>query len=327
MPDLRVTLACGATDRTQPLIVGDVRPAGIELTFLRMYPEEVFWRMTRHAEFDAAEMSLSSYLLRRSRGDDAVLAIPVFTSREFRQSCVWVRADAGIEAPADLKGMRMGVPEYQMTAAVWIRGFLSDDYQVAPSDMKWFSGGLYEPGRVEKLPISIPNVDIQTIGVGDTLSDLLLGGQLDAIMGPRPPRGFPGPKVKRLFPNFRQVEAEYYQRTGVFPIMHAVVIRRELLEREPWVARSLYDAFCEAKREAMAKLLEPVVLSVTLPWLIAEVEDTRELMGEDYWPYGVGPNRAALETLVRYSCEQGLAERSVKIEDLFAPSTLDDYRI
>src|SRR3982075_3394748 len=144
MAALRVTLACGATDRTQPLIVGDVRPAGTELTFLRMYPEEVFWRMTRHAEFDAAEMSLSSYLLRRSRGDDAVLAIPVFTSREFRHSCIWVRSDAGIYSPQDLKGKRMGVPEYQMTAAVWIRGLLSDDYAVAPSDMDWFSGCLVE---------------------------------------------------------------------------------------------------------------------------------------------------------------------------------------
>src|SRR5919204_6332751 len=143
---VRVTLACGATDRTLPLILGDVRPAGIDLTFLRMYPEEVFWRMTRHAEFDAAEMSLSSYVLRRSRGDDALLAIPVFTSRQFRHSCVWVRADAGIQSPADLKRKRMGVPEYQVTAAVWIRGVLSDDYGVTPADMHWLSGGLYEPG-------------------------------------------------------------------------------------------------------------------------------------------------------------------------------------
>src|ERR1700716_328024 len=152
---LRVTLACGATDRTMPLIVGDVRPAGIDLTFLRMYPEEVFWRMTRHAEFDAAEMSLSSYVLRRSDGDDSVLAIPVYTSREFRHSCVWVRAHADIHTPPDPRGTRLGVPEYQMPAAVWVRGFLSDDFGVQPTDMHWFSGVLYEPGREEKLPISI----------------------------------------------------------------------------------------------------------------------------------------------------------------------------
>jgi 4,5-dihydroxyphthalate decarboxylase len=323
----RVTLACGATDRTMPLIVGDVRPAGIDLTFLRMYPEEVFWRMTRHAEFDAAEMSLSSYLLRRSRGDDAVLAIPVYTSREFRHSCIWVRSDAGIETPGHLKGMRMGVPEYQMTAAVWIRGLLSDDYGVAPSDLEWFSGGLYQPGREEKLPISIPGVRITAIQAHQTLSDMLLDGELDAIMGPRPPSGFPGPKVRRLFEDFKAVEQAYFRRTGVFPIMHTVVIRRELLDREPWVARSLYDAFCEAKARATARLSEAVVLAVTLPWLIAEVESTQALMGEDYWPYGLERNRAALETLVRYSCEQGLAQQAVAIEELFAPTTLDDYRI
>jgi 4,5-dihydroxyphthalate decarboxylase len=324
---VRVTLACGATDRTMPLIVGDVRPAGIDLTFLRMYPEEVFWRMTRHAEFDAAEMSLSSYLLRRSRGDDAVIAIPVFTSREFRHSCVWVRADAGVEAPADLKGKRMGVPEYQMTAAVWIRGVLSDDFGVAPTDMQWFSGGLYQPGREEKLPINIPGLSLRAIEPEQTLSDMLLEGELDAIMGPRPPRGFPGPRVRRLFPDFRHVEAEYFKRTGVFPIMHTVVVRRDLLDREPWVARSLYDAFCAAKARATAQLSEAVVLSVTLPWLIAEVEATQALMGDDYWPYGVEPNRAAIATLMRYSCEQGLAQRTFPVEELFAPSTLDDYRI
>jgi 4,5-dihydroxyphthalate decarboxylase len=310
-----------------PLIVGDVRPAGIDLTFLRMYPEEVFWRMTRHAEFDAAEMSLSSYMLRRSRGDDAVLAIPVFTSREFRHSCIWVRADARIESPADLKGKRMGVPEYQMTAAVWIRGSLSDDFGVAPNDMCWFSGGLYQPGREEKLPISIPGLSLSAIGPHQTLSDMLLDGQLDAIMGPRPPRGFPGPRVKRLFPDFRSVEADYFRRTRVFPIMHTVVVRRDVLDSAPWVARSLYDAFCESKARATALLSEAVVLSVTLPWLIAEVEATQALMGEDYWPYGVEANRAALETLMRYSCEQGLAQRTIPIEELFAPSTLDDYRI
>jgi 4,5-dihydroxyphthalate decarboxylase len=324
---VRLTLACGATDRTLPMILGDVRPAGIDLTFLRMYPEEVFWRMTRHAEFDAAEMSLSSYMLRRSRGDDSLVALPVFTSREFRHSCVWVRADAGIAMPSDLKGKRMGVPEYQMTAAVWIRGFLNDDFGVPPGDMHWYSGGLYQPGREEKLPISIPGVDLRAIRGDQTLSDMLLDGELDAIMGARPPRGFPGPRVRRLLPNFRQVEAEYFERTRVFPIMHTVVVRRELLDREPWVARSLYDAFCESKRRAMAELAEPVVLAVTLPWQIAEVERTRELMGDDYWPYGVEPNRAALETLMRYSCQQGLAERPIPIESLFAPSTLDDYRI
>ena len=168
--------------------------------------------------------------------------------------------------------------------------------------------------------------DVKRRGM-QTLSDLLLSGELDAIMGPRPPHGFPGPRVKRLFGNFREVEADYFRRTGVFPIMHTVVVRRDVLEREPWVARSLYDAFCEAKARAMAQLTEPVVLAVTLPWQIAEVEWTQQLMGADYWPYGVERNRATLETLMRYSTEQGLAQRTLPVEDWFAPSTLDDYRI
>jgi 4,5-dihydroxyphthalate decarboxylase len=251
----------------------------------------------------------------------------VYTSREFRHSCIWVRADAGITSPADLRGKRMGVPEYQMTAAVWIRGFLSDDFDVQPSTMQWFSGGLYQPGREEKLPINIPGVDLRPLGPDQTLSQMLANGQLDAIMGPRPPTGFPGPHVKRLFADFRTVEAEYFARTGVFPIMHTVVVRRELFEREPWIARSLYDAFVEAKARAMSQLTEAVVLATTLPWQIAEVEATQALMGEDYWPYGVERNRIALETLIRYSCEHGLAQRRVAVEELFAPNTLDDYRI
>jgi 4,5-dihydroxyphthalate decarboxylase len=292
-----------------------------------MQPEEVFWRMTRHAEFDAAEMSLSSYLVRRSREDDALLAIPVFTSREFRHSCVFVRTDAGIDSPAQLKGKRIGVPEYQMTAAVWIRGLLSDDFGVVPADMGWFTGGLLEPGREEKLPIRIPGVELRSIGADQTLSEMLLAGELDAVIGARAPRGFPGARVRRLFPNFRDVEVDYFRRTRVFPIMHTIVIRRDVLESAPWVARTLYDAFCAAKAQALAALQDPVVLSVALPWVIAEVDDTRALMGDDYWPYGLDPNRLALETLDRYAFEQGLSARHVKLEELFAPSTLDDYRI
>jgi 4,5-dihydroxyphthalate decarboxylase len=324
---IRLTLACGASDRTLALILGDVRPQGIELTFLRMYPEEVFWRMTRHAEFDAAEMSMSSYLLRRTRGDDSLMAIPVFTSREFRHSCVWVRREAGIHSPCDLKGKRIGAAEWQLTANLWIRGFLSDEYGVSSHDLSWFLGGLYEPGRIEKLAVSIPGVELNQIRPDQTLSQMLTDGELDAVIGPRPPRGFPGPHVRRLFEDFRSVEADYFARTGLFPIMHTIVIRRDVLERDPWVARSLYDAFRESKRRAMAELGDPVVLSTALPWQIAELEVIRALMGDDYWPYGLAPNRHALETLMRYSHEQGIAQQRVPVESLFAPSTLDDYKI
>ena len=324
---VRLTLACGASDRTWPLMLGDVKPAGIDLTFLRMYPEEVFWRMTRHAEFDAAEMSMSSYILRRSRGDDRAIAIPVFTSREFRHSCIWVRRDAGIDRPEDLKGKRIGAAEWQLTANLWIRGFLQDDYGVAPGDLRWFLGGLYQPGRTEKLSVDIPGVDLNQIGPTQTLSQMVVDGEIDAVIGPRPPHGFPGPRLRRLFEDFKSVEQDYFRRTGIFPIMHTVVVRRDVLEKDPWVARSLYDAFCEAKRLATHELADPVVLCTTLPWQVAEVEQTRALMGEDYWPYGLEPNRKTLETLIRYSCEQGLAAQAVEVDSLFAANTLDDYRI
>jgi 4,5-dihydroxyphthalate decarboxylase len=324
---LRLTLACGVSDRTLPMILGDVLPQGIDLTFLRMYPEEVFWRMTRHAEFDAAEMSMSSYMLRRSRGDDSVVAIPVFTSREFRHSCVWVRADAGIRRPEDLKGKRVGAAEWQLTANLWIRGFLADDYNVQPRDLRWYLGGLYQPGRIEKISLKLPGVELNQLEPQQTLSQMLQDGDLDAVIGPRPPSGFPGPRVKRLFEDFRAVEMDYFKRTSIFPIMHTVVIRRDVLERDAWIARSLFDAFVESKRRAMTELRNPVVLSTTLPWQIAEVEATQALMGDDYWPYGLEPNRTNLETLMRYSCEQGIAQQTVPLESLFAASTLDDYRI
>ena len=324
---VRLTLACGASDRTWPLMLGDVKPSGVELTFLPMYPEEVFWRMTRHAEFDAAEMSMSSYILRRSRGDESVIAIPVFTSREFRHSCIWVRRDAGISSPQDLRGKRVGAGEYQLTANVWIRGLLADDYGIQPSDVRWSLGGLYQPGRIEKLSVNIPGVELNQIGPTQTLSQMLADGEIDAVIGPRPPHGFPGPRVKRLFEDFKAVEQDYFRRTGIFPIMHTIVLRRDVYERDAWIARSLYDAFVDAKKRAMAQLEDPVVLCATLPWQVAEVEETRELMGDDYWPYGLEPNRKSLETLVRYSCEQGLASRSVEVDSLFASNTLDDYRI
>ncbi len=325
--NLSLTLACGPYDRTTPLALGDVRPAGIDLTYLRLPVEETFWRMTRHHEFDAAEMSMSSYLLRRSRGDDALVAIPVFTSRFFRHSCVFVRVDAGIQKPEDLKGKRVGVPEYQMTAAVWIRGFLEDDYGVRPSDMRWFRGGLEQPGRVEKLAVQIPGVDIQDIDSEDTLSAMLARGELDAVMGARAPSSFDGVRVKRLFPNYREVEANYFRRTGIFPIMHTVVIRKDVLERHPWVARSLFDAFAQSKARVMAELNNSAALAVMLPWMIGEVEDARALMGDDFWPYGYEPNCKALEALARYSHSQRLAARLVDPRELFAPSTLDEYRI
>ena len=324
---LPLTLACAPYDRTFALALGTVRPAGIDLTYWPMPVEEVFWRMTRHHEFDAAEMSMSSYLVRRARGDDAVIAIPVFTSRFFRHSCVFVNAHAGLRDAADLKGKRVGVPEYQITANVWIRGFLADDYGVQPSDIQWIQGGLEQTGRIEKLDISIPGVSITPIGADQTLSQMLAAGEIDAAIGARTPSTFDGVNVVRLFPDFKRVEQEYFTRTGIFPIMHAVVVRKTMLDRAPWVARSLLDAFTAARDLWLAEMSQTSALAVMLPWMVAELEETRRVLGDDYWPYGVEPNRRALEALTRYRFAQGLAERQLSVDELFAPSTLDHYRI
>jgi 4,5-dihydroxyphthalate decarboxylase len=325
--NISLTLACGAYDRTLPLALGDVRPAGIDLTYLRMPVEEIFWRMNRHLEFDASELSMSSYLLRRSRGDDRLLAIPVFTSRMFRHSCVFINASAGIRRPEDLRGKRVGLPEYQLTAAVWQRGFLQDDYGVTPTEVRWLQGGLEQPGRVEKLAIDIPGLDITPIGATDTLSDLLARGDIDALIGPRTPSTFDGQRVVRLFPDYQAVEADYFRRTRIFPIMHAIVIRKDVLDRYPWVARSLFDAFSEAKDRTLRSFDDTSALRASLPWLTAAVEQARALLGHDFWPYGLEDNRLALEALVRYSHEQGLAAHPLPVDQLFVPSTLDEFRI
>ena len=323
-----LTLACRPYDRTMALASGQVQPKGIDLTFLPMMIEEIFWRMNRHQEFDASEMSVSSYMLRRSRGDDTFVGIPVFTSRFFRHNGIFVSAGAGIEKPEDLKGKRVGVPEYQLTAIVWVRGILEDDYGVHPSDIHWVRGGQEQPGRVEKLAVEIPGVRISEIDETQTLIAMLASGEIDAFIGHFTPSTFDGVKVKRLFPNFRDVEMDYYRRTQIFPIMHCVVLRKAYLERYPWAARSLYDAFCQSKDYLLNEFKNTSALTATVPWLLSELETTRALMGEDFWPYGLTEsNRKTLETLARYSHRQGLVAREVSVDELFAASTLDEFKL
>lgn len=328
MPNLRLTLAVGDYDRTRPLLDGRIRPEGIDLVGLGLPVEEIFWRMARYEEFDASELSLSSYLLARARGDERFSALPVFPSRYFRHSCVFVHAASGIQEPADLRGKRVGVPEYQMTAPLWIRGFLADDYDVQPRDVSWYQGGLEQPGRIEKLKIALPpDVRVEPIPADRTLSQMLAAGEIDALLTARAPSTFDGQRVRRLFPDARAVERDYYRRTGIFPIMHTVVVRRPVLAQAPWVAQSLYKAFVEAKAIALDQLGKTAALTVSLPWLIQEYEQTRALMGEDYWPYGLEPNRATLEAATRYSYEQGLSVRQLSPDELFAPSTLSEYKV
>ncbi|GAB7389162.1 ABC transporter substrate-binding protein [Bacillaceae bacterium] len=330
MSKLKLSFACWDYDRIRALTDGTVQPKGIELNWLNMPVEETFWRMMRHQEFDVSELSLSSYLIARDRGYPKFTAIPVFMSRFFRHSGIYINVHSGIKEPADLRGKRVGIPEYQLTACLWIRGYLHHDYGVPASDILWFTGGQEKPGRIEKVRLDLPpEIKIESIGPDKTLNEMLDSGELDAFIGPRAPSCFlnGSPNVRRLFPNYVEVEKDYYRRTGIFPIMHVVAIKDEILEQHPWVAANLYQAFVEAKNKVYEGFNQTAALKVTLPWLVNEIERTKELMGEDFWPYGLEKNRKTLEAAVQYSYEQGLIKRKLAVEDLFAKSTLEEYTI
>lgn len=330
MSRLALSFGCWDYDRVGALATGAVRPEGIDLNMLSMPPEETFFRMMRHQEFDLSECSSASFLVARDRGTPRLTAIPVFMSRYFRHSCIWINTRAGINRPEDLRGKRIGLPEYQLTANVWIRGLLQHDYGVGPADVAWFTGGQETPGRHEKVPLSLPpEIKIQNIGLVKTLNQMLEEGEIDAFIGPRTPSCFVkgSPDVRRLFPDYVTVERDYFRRTGIFPIMHLVAIRDEVLERHPWVAANLYRAFVEAKNRVYQGFNQTSALKVTLPWLQAELERTRELMGEDFWPYGIEPNRRTLEALVQYAHEQGLIKSRPRVEELFASQALEAYTI
>ncbi|WP_183091685.1 ABC transporter substrate-binding protein [Streptomyces radicis] len=326
MPDQRgLTLACPGhfSDRVFDLWTGAVRPAGIDLQYLPMSPREAFRRLLR-GEFPVGEMSLSTYVTSVAHDRARFVAIPAFPSRTFRHSAVYVRDAAGIEGPADLVGRRIGVPEYQMTAAVWVRGMLQHDHNVRASDVEWVTGGLQDSGRHSLEPVTVRGVNVVHEDQR-SLDDLLLAGEIDAIVAPQAPPSFAAgsPAVRRLFPDYRSVEADYFRRTGLFPIMHTVVMDRSLYESQPWIAASLYEAFDRARANAIARLTEREPLSVSLPWINDEVAQTVEVMGPNFWPYGLEPNEPVLEALCGYLVEQGICDRRVAARDLFAPTVLE----
>jgi 4,5-dihydroxyphthalate decarboxylase len=325
-----LSLACWNYDRTRALMDGSVQPDGIELTYLELPVEETFFRMVRHREFDVAEMSLSSYTVSLFREPQPFVAIPVFPSRFFRHSCIYVNASAGIREPRDLVGKRVGTPEYQMTAPVWIRGILADRYGVPVDSVTYCTGGEEEPGRVEKQKLDLPvRIRVQPIGANQTLARMLAEGEVDALHTARMPSTFRAGdgRVRRLFEDYKAVEQQYFRDTGIFPIMHTVVIRREVYEQNRWVAQALFKAFVEAQRRTYDDLYVTAALKAMLPWLTAHVEEARALMGEDYWSYGFAPNRATLATFLRYHHEQGLSPRLLTPEALFAPETMEAFRI
>jgi len=330
MSKLRLSLGCWDYDRTRALMDGTVVPDGIDLNYLNMPVEETFFRMLRHREFDVAEMSLSSYTVSLFKPERPFIAIPIFPSRFFRHSCIYVNADAGIREPKDLIGKRIGTTEYQMTAPVWIRGILDEHYGVPVDSVTYVTGGEEEPGRPEKLKIDLPpNIKVEQIGPTQTLSQMLLDGEIDALHTARMPSTFltGKGKVTRLFPDFEGVERGYFRSTGIFPIMHTLVIRREIYEANRWVAQSLYKAFVQAQQVAYQNLRETAALKIMHPWLLGNMEAVVKEMGEDFWAYGFENNRKTLETFLRYHHQGGLSKKLLTPEDLFAPETFEAFKI
>ena len=330
MSKLKLSFGCWNYDRTRALMDGRVQADGIDLNYLNMPVEETFFRMLRHKEFEVAEMSLSSYTVSLFSEARPFIAIPIFPSRFFRHSCIYVNAASGIREPKDLIGKRVGNPEYQMTAPAWIRGILQDEYQVPVDSVTYFTGGEEEPGRPEKLKLDLPpNIKVERIGADQTLSSMLASGEIDALYTARMPSSYlsSGGTVKRLFESYVGVEKAYYRKTKIFPIMHTVVIRRDVYEQNRWVAQSLYKAFCQAQAETYKDLYETAALKAMLPWLTAHVEEARAEMGDDFWPYGLEKNHTTLDTFLRYSFEQGLSKRKLNPEDLFAPESLEAFKI
>ncbi len=323
-----LSLGCWDYDRVRAVLDGRVSVPGFALKPTVMTPTDIFAKAFTEAPFDVSELSLSSYMLQVARGACAYVAIPVFISRAFRHGGVYVRSDRGIDKPKDLEGKRVGVPEYQMTMAMWVRGILKDEYGVDFRNIHWRTGGLAKPGRKERLALELPaEMDVKPIGPADTLDALLVEGDLDAVVAPATPPSFVAgdPSIARLFADPAAVERAYYKKTGIFPIMHVVGLRRTVADAHPKLASALFRAFVQARDLALEELKTSAVASanrLTLPWFAAEWEATQALMGDRVWAYGVADNRRDLEAACRYSEEQSLAPRPLKVDELFHPSTV-----
>jgi 4,5-dihydroxyphthalate decarboxylase len=328
MPSLPLSIAVGDYDRVRPLVEGEVRIDGVDPVFLLLEPEEIFFRAFRHQEFDVCELSLSSFALRTSRGDNPYAGVPVFTSRAFRHTAITVRKDR-IRNPLDLTGKRIGLPEWQLTACVWARALI-EEYGVDLRDIQWVRGGIEQAGRVEKIDLKLPDGIRLEDAPGDrSLSQMLEDGDLDGIVAPRVPscQTRSVPNIGWLFDDTRAEAEAWFRKTGVFPIMHLLGVRRALVERQPWLPATLLKAFTRAKDIAVERLADTAAAKATLPFVEDQVAAAKKLMGEDYWPYGLGPNRHVIETFLAHHRRQGLSAGSLKPEDLFHPTTWESSKI
>ena len=329
MAGLRLSVAVGDYDRTRPLIDGEVSIDGVDPIFLRLSPEEIFFRAFRTRDFDICELSMSSTVLKLSKGECPYVPIPVFPSRAFRHTAIYVNAAAGIQRPEDLRGKRIGVGEYQLTANVWARALLEEEYGVRAAEIEWVRGGVEELGRKEKIKLELPfDIRIVDAPVDRTLSAMLADGEIDALIGPRMPSSFNGDgRVKWLFADPTAAAVDYYRRTKIFPIMHTLGIRRELVDAHPWLPATVQKAFELSKAACLKKLADTSATKVTLPFVEEQLQNARSLIGEDFWAYGFDANRQVVDAFLDYHHRQGLSARRVEAEEMFHPATLAVARI
>jgi 4,5-dihydroxyphthalate decarboxylase len=322
-------LALGAYDHVRDLADGTVQVAGVEPTVLQLPPEEMFYRFLVHGEFDVSEVSLAKIAALAAQDDRRLVPLPVFPSRVFRHSSIYVRSAGGANRPEELAGRRIGVPEWAQTAAVYTRGLLAHEYGVDLASIHWHQAGVNEPGRREKVELELPAGFRLTVVADRSLSDMLLSGDLDAILSARPPAPFQrgDPAMRRLFPDAREVELAYARKTGIFPIMHVVAMRREVYERDRWLAMDLFKAFDEAKARSLARAASVTASHFPLPWTSDELRRSRELFGDDPWPYGIDPNRTTLDAFLRYAFEQGVCRRQLTVETLFPKEMQTTFKI
>ena len=329
MSDLRLSIAMGDYDRTRAIVDGRVKIDGVDPTCMLLSPEEMFFRAFRHQAFDASELSFSSYCVSVARGDAHYIAIPVFLSRAFRHTSIYIRNDKGIAEPADLKGKRIGIAEYQLTANVWARAILAD-YGVQASDLTWVRGGMNTPGRPEKIKLDLADdIKIEQAPEGATLNAMLEAGEIDGFIGPRSPKCFDErhPKIDRLFKDSMAVAEAYYGQTKIFPIMHVLGLRRRLADEHPWLPGALLKGFTAAKARAEEALNDTSATKVTMPFVEDTLTRARSFMGPDIWSYGVGANTHVLEAFLEQHHAQGLSPRKVQVDELFHPATVESYSL
>jgi len=324
MKKLALSLACTHTDRAAPILDGRVTINGCEVIPLPGVTQTIFRQVLDDKAFDIAEMSMSSHLIQVDRGVRDYVAIPVFLSRSFRHSSIYINTNSGIKKPEDLRGIKFGVQQFQQTVGLWVRGMLADEYGVRSQDVTWMNGGLEAPGGGERLKLDLPKeIRLEPIPASETLNGMLADGRLDALIATKPPSSFISgdSRVARLFPDYQKAEKQYFSRTGAFPIMHCVVIRQSLVDQYPWLPAEVFNAFVRAKALAFDDMRQVNILRLSLPWIAETVAELQDLMGPNIWKYGLKESRQEIEHMLRYAHSDGLTGRNLTPEEVFHPST------